>query len=77
MTTRYTEWDRAKLDRTLDQPIVSLGLRVRTTNFLDNKGIITIRDLLNRTKSDLMAIPNFGEKSYLEVMDALRNIGFY
>lgn len=74
---RYTEWSREKLEDTLDESITLIGLSVRTNNCLEEKGIFTIRDLLNCTKDDLMGIANFGEKSYDEVMSALKAMGFY
>jgi len=74
---RYTGWSKETLDRVLDESILALGLSVRTSNCLEGKGIFTIRDLLNCTKEDLMSIPNFGEKTYEEVMGCLKAMGFY
>jgi DNA-directed RNA polymerase subunit alpha len=77
MTVRYTEWTQEKLDAVLDESITAIGLTVRTANRLEEKGLLTIRDLLHCTKPDLMGIPNFGEKTYEEVMLGLRRMGFY
>ncbi|MEZ6105725.1 MAG: DNA-directed RNA polymerase subunit alpha C-terminal domain-containing protein [Pirellulaceae bacterium] len=44
-----------------------IGLTVRTTNCLEEKGIFTVRDLLNTTRADLLSISNFGEKTLEEV----------
>jgi len=49
---------------------------VRTTNCLEEKGIFTVRDLLNTTPEELLSISNFGEKTLEEVYAALEKIGF-
>ncbi len=53
-----------------------IGLSVRTTNCLDEHGISTVEELLNCHRADLLAIPNFGEKTLEEVYVALEKIGF-
>lgn len=75
--TRYTEWPKEKLEEVLDESVSFIGLSVRTNNQLERKGITTIRELLSCSKEDLMKTRNFGEKSYEEVMKALRATGFY
>ncbi len=54
-----------------------IGLSVRTTNCLEERGILTVQDLLNSTRQDLLSIQNFGEKTLEEVYKALEGIGFY
>jgi len=54
-----------------------IGLSVRTTNCLEEKGIFTVHDLLNCTRADLLSISNFGEKTLEEVYRSLEKIGFY
>ena len=54
-----------------------IGLSVRTTNCLEERGIYTVNDLLNSTADDLLSISNFGEKTLDEVYKALEAIGFY
>ncbi len=54
-----------------------IGLTVRTTNCLEEKGIFTVQDLLKTTRADLLSISNFGEKTLEEVYIALENIGFF
>jgi DNA-directed RNA polymerase alpha subunit len=75
--TRYTEWPKEKLEKILGESITDVGFSVRTANLLGHKGIVVIQDLLACKKKDLMGIQNFGEKSYREVIDTLRRIGFY
>lgn len=65
------------LARKLDLSTAEIGLLVRTTNCLEEKGIFTVRDLLNSTREDLLSISNFGEKTLEEVYQALEKIGFY
>ena len=54
-----------------------IGLSVRTTNCLEERGIFTVQDLLRCTREDLLSISNFGEKTLEEVYKALEGIGFY
>ncbi len=61
----------------LDMSTAEIGLSVRTTNCLEEKGIFTVRDLLNCTPEDLLSISNFGEKTLGEVYKALEGIGFF
>jgi DNA-directed RNA polymerase subunit alpha len=67
---------RSRLEK-LDMSTAEIGLTVRTTNCLEERGIFTVRDLLNCTRDDLLAISNFGEKTLEEVYMALEGIGFY
>lgn len=60
----------------LDMSTAEIGLTVRTTNCLEERGIFTVRDLLNCTREDLLGISNFGEKTLEEVYKALESIGF-
>ena len=61
----------------LEMSTAEIGLSVRTTNCLEEKGIFTVRDLLHSTPEDLLSIANFGEKTLEEVFKALEGIGFY
>ena len=61
----------------LDMSTAEIGLSVRTTNCLEEKGIFTVNDLLHCTRDDLLSISNFGEKTLEEVYKALEGIGFY
>ena len=61
----------------LEMSTAEIGLTVRTTNCLEEKGIFTVRDLLNSTRDDLLSIANFGEKTLEEVYKSLEKIGFY
>jgi len=61
----------------LELNTAEIGLAVRTTNCLEDKGIFTVEDLLNCTPEFLLAIPNFGEKTLEEVYRCLEKLGFY
>jgi len=60
----------------LEMSTAEIGLTVRTTNCLEERGIFTVRDLLNCTPEDLLGISNFGEKTLEEVYQALADFGF-
>jgi DNA-directed RNA polymerase subunit alpha len=60
----------------LEMSTAEIGLTVRTTNCLEERGIFTVRDLLNCTPEDLLSISNFGEKTLEEVYHALDEFGF-
>ncbi|MEM9644026.1 MAG: DNA-directed RNA polymerase subunit alpha C-terminal domain-containing protein [Planctomycetota bacterium] len=61
----------------LDLSIAEMKLSVRTTNCLEETGILTVRDLLHATPKKLLSISNFGEKTLDEVYAALESLGFY
>ena len=64
------------LHEKLDMSTAEIGLSVRTTNCLEERGIFTVEDLLNCTPQQLLSISNFGEKTLEEVYRALEGIGF-
>ena len=49
-----------------------LGLSTRTLNVLRNGGLTTVGQILKMTRSDLLAIKSFGEKSYSDLQDRLK-----
>ena len=65
------------LEERLEMSTAEIGLSVRTTNCLEERGIFTVSDLLHCTKKDLLSISNFGEKTLEEVYAALETVGFY
>ena len=64
------------LQEKLEMSTAEIGLSVRTTNCLEERGIFTVHDLLNCTREDLLSISNFGEKTLEEVYKALEGVGF-
>jgi len=61
----------------LEMSTAEIGLSVRTTNCLEERGIFTVNDLLHCTRDDLLGISNFGEKTLEEVYKALEGVGFF
>ncbi len=61
----------------LEMSTAEIGLSVRTTNCLEERGIFTVNDLLHCTPEDLLSISNFGEKTLEEVYKSLEGVGFY
>lgn len=81
MSTRIpliqAEEERRSQAERLEMSTAEIGLSVRTTNCLEERGIFTVRDLLNCTRKDLLEISNFGEKTLEEVYSSLETVGFY
>jgi DNA-directed RNA polymerase subunit alpha len=59
-------------DGMVDILIEELELGVRSYNCLKRAGVQTIGDLVQKSESELSAIPNFGRKSIEEVKETLR-----
>jgi DNA-directed RNA polymerase subunit alpha len=80
MTTRIplrtTDTQAKDIAEKLEMSTAEIGLSVRTTNCLEERGIFTVEDLLHCTREDLLSISNFGEKTLEEVYKALEGIGF-
>ena len=70
------EEQQRNLQEKLELSTAEIGLTVRTTNCLEERGIFTVRDLLQCTREDLLSISNFGEKTLDEVYKSLEKIGF-
>jgi DNA-directed RNA polymerase subunit alpha len=58
-----------------DRLIEELEIGVRAYNCLKRAGIQTVGDLIQRSESELNAIPNFGRRSTDEVIEALHALG--
>jgi len=69
--------DARDLRDKLEMSTAEIGLTVRTTNCLEERGIFTVEDLLRSTPEELLSISNFGEKTLEEVYKALEGIGFF
>jgi DNA-directed RNA polymerase subunit alpha len=59
-----------------DTPIEELDLSVRAYNCLKRSGLTTVGAILERSEEELLALRNFGEKSYEELRDKLVSKGF-
>ena len=59
-----------------NRPIEVLDLSMRTTNALRRANITTIAQVLAMNDSDLLHLRNFGQKSLVEIRDALEANGY-
>jgi DNA-directed RNA polymerase subunit alpha len=60
----------------LDEILIEeLELGVRSYNCLKRAGVQTVGDLVRKSRAELNAIPNFGQKSIEEVIETLHNRG--
>ena len=62
-------------DASLQLPIDALNLSVRSVNALTVAGINTMSDLINRPVSALQEIKNLGEKSKMEIIQTVQDMG--
>ena len=53
-----------------------LNLSVRAYNCLKRSGLMTVGQILEKNEEELLALRNFGEKSYFELVDRLFEMGF-
>jgi DNA-directed RNA polymerase subunit alpha len=59
----------------LDRSVEELELSVRSYNCLKNANIQTIRELVQRTESEMLKTKNFGRKSLNEIKEILGRMG--
>ena len=57
-------------------PIEDLNLSVRAYNCLKRSGLMTVGAVLEKSEEELLALRNFGRKSYDELRDKLISLGF-
>lgn len=74
MPERRLEADGATAEL-LDKGIAELALSVRSSNCLEAENIATIRDLVQMTEADLLAMRNFGKTSLREIQLKLESLG--
>jgi DNA-directed RNA polymerase subunit alpha len=68
--------DGAATSNGLDEILIEeLELGVRSYNCLKRAGVQTVGDLVRKTRTELNAIPNFGQKSIEEVIETLHSRG--
>ena len=56
--------------------IEDLSLSVRAYNCLKRSGLMTVGQVLEKSDDQLLGLRNFGEKSFYELMDRLRELDF-
>ena len=59
----------------LETSIDDLDLSVRAYNCLKRAGILSLKDLVNKSENEMMKIRNLGKKSLKEVMDKVKDMG--
>ena len=67
--------DKGK-EKILDMTIEELDLSVRSFNCLKRAGINTVSDLTEKSEEEMMKVRNLGKKSFDEVKEKLRSLGF-
>lgn len=65
----------SELKRKLDQGVEMIELSARAGNCLKLAGIRTVRELVSKTKEDLLEVKNFGQKTLEEINDKLVEMG--
>ncbi len=63
-------------DPRLEIAVAELGLPLRMVNYLEQRGILTVCDLLHCQAAKLRQAPNFGDKSLRLIFAALKRLGF-
>jgi DNA-directed RNA polymerase subunit alpha len=58
-------------------PIEDLGLSVRAYNCLKRSGLMTVGQVLEKSEDELLALRNFGRKSYDELKQRLIDLGYW
>ena len=67
----------APLESRLGMLISDLRLSLRANNCLEEAGIASLRDLVSRSREELLEMRNFGETTLQEVEEKLREIGLH
>ena len=67
----------APLESRLGMLVSDLRLSLRASNCLEAEGITTLRELVSRTREDLLDVRNFGETTLQEIEDKLRENGLH
>lgn len=67
--------DKGK-EKILEMTIEELDLSVRSFNCLKRAGINTVNDLIEKSEEEMMKVRNLGKKSFDEVKEKLRSLGY-
>jgi DNA-directed RNA polymerase subunit alpha len=55
--------------------VADLKLSLRASNCLETEGITTLRELVSKTREDLLEVRNFGETTLQEIEEKLAEVG--
>ena len=69
------EKEETHKEKTIEMTIEELDLSVRSYNCLKRAGINTVKELTDRTVSDMMKVRNLGQKSLEEIKLKLNDLG--
>ena len=72
-------WSKAEIEEEpeeLGMPLVKLDFDHRACNLLESKGVITLKDLLQKTREEVADIHGFGEKTLEKVERRLAELGY-
>ena len=70
------EKDTKSKEKVLEMTIEELDLSVRSFNCLKRAGINTVNDLIEKSEEEMMKVRNLGKKSFDEVKEKLRSLGY-
>jgi hypothetical protein len=65
-----------ELQAKLDLSVAQIGLPLRIVNYLQQRQVCTVNELLHCTPQDLLRIPNFAMKTLEQVYRCLARLGF-
>lgn len=65
-----------KMPSEYDQPLTELGFEIRACNLLKEAGIVTLGDLLSRTREEIADIHGLGEKTLAKLEQRLGELGY-
>jgi hypothetical protein len=68
--------DNPELRARLEMCLAEVGLPLRTINYLEQQGIMTVGDLLHCRPENLLRLPNFKHKTLARVYAVLERLGF-
>jgi len=60
----------------LNKRLEDLDFDKRACNLLENKGVITLKDLLQKSREELKDIHGFGEKTLQKVIERVEELGY-
>ena len=66
-----------RIKNLLRMPVDELELSVRSANCLRAAGIVTLRDLIQKTEAEMLKYRNFGRKSLNELCEILADLGLH
>ena len=67
--------EKTEQSKVLEMSIEDMDLSVRSNNCLRRAGILTIDDLVKKSKDDMLKVKNLGSKSLDEIIKKLKNYG--